>query len=79
MLNLDRKLSVLPVHFFEHVLHEKRYITLLDQHFKLSGLMQYSLWVLIDMATAVVTTNLHISLQSLAKDIRKIAQVKKKL
>ena len=41
--------------------------------------MQYSLWVLKDMATAVVTTNLHISLQSLAKDISKIAQVKKKL
>ena len=41
--------------------------------------MQYSLWVLKDMATAVVTTNLHISLQSLAKDIWKIAQVKKKL
>ena len=40
--------------------------------------MQYSLWVLKDMATAVVTTNLHISLQSLAKDCA-IAQVKKKL
>ena len=45
----------------EHVLHEKRYTTLLERQFKLSGLMQYSLWVLKDLNVLVVTSCLHIS------------------
>ena len=59
LLNLDWKLSVLPVYCLVHVLHEKRYTTLLEQHFKLSDLMQYSLWVLRDHNVSVVTC-LHI-------------------
>ena len=61
LLNLDRKLSVLPVYCFEHSLHEKRYTTLLERQLKLSGLMQYSLWVVKDLNVLVVTTCLHIS------------------
>ena len=39
----------------------KRYTTLLEWQFKLSGLMQYSLWVLKGVNVSVVTTCLHIS------------------
>ena len=45
----------------EHVLHEKRYTKLWEQQFKLSDLIQYSLWVLKDLDVSVVTTCLHIS------------------
>ena len=44
----------------KHVLHEKRYTTLLEHQFKLSGLMQYSLWVLKVLNFSVVTKVLHI-------------------
>ena len=60
-LNIERKLSVLPVYCFEHALHEKRYTTLLERQFKLSGLIQYSLCVLKDLNVSVVTTCLHIT------------------
>ena len=60
-MNLDRKLSVLPVYCFEHALYGKRYTTLLERQFKLSGLMQYSLLVLKDLNVSVVTTCFHIS------------------
>ena len=49
------------MYYLEHVLHEKRYTTLLEQQFKLSGLMQYSLWVLKDLNVSLVTTCVHIS------------------
>ena len=54
------------MYYLEHVLHEKRYTTLLEQQFKLSGLMQYSLWVLKDLRStkiyyvSLVTTCVHI-------------------
>ena len=44
LLNLDWKLSVLlPMYYFKHALHEKWYAKLVEEQFKLSGLMQYSL------------------------------------
>ena len=49
------------MYYFEHALHEKRYSTLLERQFKLSGLIQYSLFVLKDLNASVVTTCLHIS------------------
>ena len=42
-------------------MHEKRYATLLEQQFKLLGLMKYSLWVLKDLNVSLVTTWVHIS------------------
>ena len=56
MLNLDQKLSVLPVYCFEHVFHEKRYTKLLEQQFKLADLMRYYVWVLKDLNVSVATT-----------------------
>ena len=46
---------------FEDDLYEKRFTTLLERQFKLSGLIQYYLWVLKDLNVSVVTTCLHIS------------------
>ena len=80
MLNLDRKLAVLPVYCFEHILHKKECTTLLERHFKLSGLTQYYLWVMKDLKVSVDTTCLPIlHLESFAKNIGKIAPAKKKL
>ena len=47
---------------FEDALFQKIFITFLEQQFKLSGLMQYSLCVLIDLNNSVVTICLHILL-----------------
>ena len=45
----------------EHAFHEKRYTTLLERQFKLSGLIKYSPWVLKDLNVSVVTRCLYIS------------------
>ena len=55
------KLSVLPVYCLEHILHEKRYTTLLERQFKLFGFMQCSFWILQDLNVSIVTRCFHIS------------------
>ena len=55
----------------EHVFFsEKRYATLLERQFKLSGLMQYYPWVLKDVNVLLVTTCLHISHLLAPHDLR---------
>lgn len=41
LLNLDQKMSIVPMYCFEYALNEKRYTPLLEPQFKLFGLMQY--------------------------------------
>ena len=69
LLSLDWYLSVLPFYCLEHALHEKRYRPLLERKFKLSGFVQYSLWVLKDLNVSVVTTCFHFSHLVLPHDL----------